>query len=61
MKICQKLVENCQNTTWGPFLGSDKKNFFKMFQLINMNILGQKFCSKIKNKKVKKFSDAFGP
>ena len=43
MKICQKLVENRQNTPLGPFLGvRPKKNFFKKFQLININLFWDK-------------------
>ena len=62
VKIPPKLVENRQNTPWGPFWRSDQKFFYKMFQHINTNIfLGQKFCSKINNKKIPNFSDAFGP
>ena len=42
MMICQKSVENRQNTLMGAFLGSDKKFFFKMFYLININLFWDK-------------------
>ena len=57
MKICQKLVENRQNTPLGAFLGVRPKIFFyKLFQLINRNIFCDKsFALKSKIKKFKIF------
>ena len=47
----------------GALLGGPTKNFFLQNASPRQyeHFLGQKFCSKIKNKKLKNFSDAFGP